>query len=351
MTASNQHVRSGFFIGLLLIVMALAVAMFRPLLITIAMSVACAVALQPLYQAFFRITRGMRGLSSFLTILTTAIVILAPLTLIAMQVAQEAASLYQNLSEGGTFLPLRILEDVETIVTSYIPNANLNLTEYAGQAAGLLAQNLGAIFAGTVGTILHIFLGIIAFYYFLKDGETFIHTIIGLSPLANRHDESIFRRLTLAINSILKGSLLIATLQGFTSGIGFAIFGVPSATLWGLLAAVGALIPGVGTASVILPAVIFLFATGEQTSAIGLAVWGVVAVGLIDNFLGPVLVGRGVRIHPMLVLFAVIGGLQFFGPLGFILGPLLLSLLYALLDIYRSLYVRHPTPPNIRQPG
>jgi predicted PurR-regulated permease PerM len=129
--------------------------------------------------------------------------------------------------------------------------------------------------------------------------------------------------------------LLIALTQGFVSGIGFAIFGVPSATLWGSMAAVGSLVPGVGTAIVIAPMVMYLLVTGSTVAAIGLAIWGIIAVGMVDNFLGPILVGRGVRIHALFILFAVIGGVQYFGPLGFILGPLVLSLLYALLDIHR----------------
>ena len=80
--------------------------------------------------------------------------------------------------------------------------------------------------------------------------------------------------------------------------------------------------------------------TGKTLAAIGLLIWAVIAVGLIDNFLGPILVGRGVKIHPLFILFAVIGGLGFFGPLGFLLGPLVLSLLYALVDIYRVLLER-----------
>ena len=139
----------------------------------------------------------------------------------------------------------------------------------------------------------------------------------------------------MAINSIIRGTLIIAVIQGVMTGIGFAIFGVPSPTLWGSIAAIGALVPGVGTAIVFTPAILFLFFAGNTVPAIGLLVWGIVAVGLIDNFLGPVLVGRGIRIHPLFILFAVIGGIGFFGPMGFLLGPLVVSLLYGLFEIYR----------------
>ena len=100
---------------------------------------------------------------------------------------------------------------------------------------------------------------------------------------------------------------------------------------WGVVAALAALIPGIGTALVLLPAIGYLFFTGSTGMAIGLLVWGFVAVGLIDNFLGPILVNRGVKIHPFLILLSIFGGPSFFGPIGFVLGPLIVALLFALL--------------------
>ena len=116
--------------------------------------------------------------------------------------------------------------------------------------------------------------------------------------------------------------------------VGFWIFGVPNAILWGSFAAIAALIPGIGTALVLTPAILFLFARGEIFSAIGLLAWGVGVVGLIDNFLGPRLMGRGIELHPLIILLSVLGGIGFFGPIGFLLGPLIVSLFFALLDIY-----------------
>ncbi len=339
MTSAPRHIRSYFFLALLIGVSIVAVMMFFPFLITLAIATAFAVVLQPLYKALLKIMKGRASIASILTILITALLILGPLMLIGIQIVQEATALYEHISENQDSIPENFFGMIEDYVHLYVPGIEIDLQSYVGQGTSWVAQHLGSFFAGTLGTLLQIFIGVIAFYYLLKDGKKFVIALIGLSPLADLHDESIFRRLELAVNSIIKGSLLIALIQGITSGIGFAIFGVPSATLWGLLAAVGALIPGVGTAIVIGPAVLYLFLMGQTGSAIGLAIWGTIAVGMIDNFLGPVLVGRGVRIHPLFILLSVLGGIQFFGPLGFILGPLVLSLLFALLDIYKMLYL------------
>lgn len=338
MASNNRILRHIFFYLLLTGVGMLALGIFLPYLITISVAIAFAVVCQPLYRALLRITRNHERLAAACTILIVGILVLAPMTLLGLQVVQEASLLYEKLSDqdviSGDMLG-NLETTIETYVQRYIPSFDLDLETLSRQSLAWFSTHIGAIFTNTLNLFLQIFLGIIALYYLLKDGDRFVEEIISLSPLKDRHDRKIFDRLILAINSTIKGSLFIAVIQGLISGIGFAIFGVPSATLWGGIAAIGALVPGIGTASVIAPVVIYLLTTAGVGPAIGLAIWGVVAVGLVDNFLGPVLVGRGVSIHPMFILFAVIGGIQLFGPLGFILGPLVLSLLFALLDIYK----------------
>ena len=133
----------------------------------------------------------------------------------------------------------------------------------------------------------------------------------------------------------------MALIQGILTAVGFTFFGIPNATLWGSVAAITALIPGIGTALVLLPAILYLYFSGETLFAVGLLLWGMTAVGLVDNFLGPKLVERGMRLHPFLILLSVLGGVGFFGPLGFLLGPLVLSLLFALIEIYFAIKKEH----------
>jgi predicted PurR-regulated permease PerM len=128
----------------------------------------------------------------------------------------------------------------------------------------------------------------------------------------------------------------MAIIQGVVAMIGFTIFGVPQPLLWGLFTVMAALVPNVGTSLSLIPAVIYLLVTGHIGAGIGLAVWGMLAVGLIDNLLSPRLIGSRIQLHPLLVLLSVIGGLQFFGFLGFLIGPILLAVFVAMVDIYRS---------------
>ena len=177
----------------------------------------------------------------------------------------------------------------------------------------------GQIFSSISSLLLSLFIFFIALYYLLRDGKRVRQMLIELSPLNDREDEGVFDRLELAVNSVIKGNLVIALVQGVLTTIGFMLFGVPNAILWGTVAAVAALIPGIGTGLVFIPAVAFLFFTGANVPAFGLFIWGALGVGLIDNFLGPKLVGSGMKLHPLLVLLSVLGGLMYFGPAGIFL--------------------------------
>jgi predicted PurR-regulated permease PerM len=130
---------------------------------------------------------------------------------------------------------------------------------------------------------------------------------------------------------------VIALLQGVIAGVGFFLFGLPNPALWGSTAAISALIPGVGTSLVLIPAVIYVMIFGSPVQGIGLLLWSLLAVGLVDNLLGPRLMRKGAKIPQFAIFIAVMGGLAVFGPLGFVIGPLVFSLLFTLLDIYSSL--------------
>ncbi len=119
-------------------------------------------------------------------------------------------------------------------------------------------------------------------------------------------------------------------------GVGLTIFGVPHAALFGLFAAVASLVPSIGTAIVAIPVILFLFASGDTTAAIGFTIWSTIIVGFVDNLLNPVLVGRKTNIPPLFVLFSVLGGIALLGPVGILIGPLTISLLLALISIYRE---------------
>ncbi|OHA26971.1 MAG: hypothetical protein A3C06_04345 [Candidatus Taylorbacteria bacterium RIFCSPHIGHO2_02_FULL_46_13] len=319
----------------------LAFFIFRPFLYALALAMVFAAVFQPIYKRMLELMRGWQGLASLATILVVSILLFTPIVFLGIQVFQEAQQLYFSLTDGnGKDAVLNIFYGLVNSLQEYLPGTqefSASIDQYIKQGLELMIQHFGSIFSGFAKIMMSTFIFLIALFYLLKDGQKLRAAIIKLSPLLDSNDEIISQKLGMAVDSVIKGSLLIALIQGILTMIGFTIFGVPHAMLWGSVAAIAALIPGIGTALVLTPAIVFLFVTGNLLFAAGLMLWGVGAVGLVDNFLGPKLVGRRIHLHPLIILLSVIGGIGFFGPIGFLLGPLTMSLLFALLDIYSSL--------------
>lgn len=343
MLSMNTKISQSYFLIVLIAISSvLAFFIFRPFLIVLILAAVFAVVLQPLYRRMLNYMSGSPGLAAGATMLVSVVCILVPLTFITVQIAGEAQNLYTSLSDGSGEAYLNAtFQRGNSIMAQYVPSLALSgadlstsLDQHMRDGLAWVIQNLGGAFGGLARLFLSFFIFLIALYYFLREGANLRKTIIALSPLKDTDDTIVLTRLELAIHSVIRGSLMIALIQGTLTGIGFAFFGVPNSVLWGVLAAFSALIPGIGTSLVLVPGVIYLFIIGATTPAIGLLLWSVVAVGLVDNFLGPKLVGIGMRLHPLIVLLSVFGGLAFFGPMGVFLGPLCTSLLFALLSIY-----------------
>lgn len=333
-----------FLLAALVGIFILAFFIFRPFLYALALAMVFAAVFQPVYKKIVKFTRGWRGISALITLLIVVVLIFTPLIFLGVQIFQEAQQLYSSLAVGGgKNVVLNISNGLQGNFQKYLPvtqEFSLDIDQYLKQGLSWLLQHLASIFGSFAKMAINSLLFLIALYYLLKDGHKLKAAIIALSPLSDANDEIISQKIKKAIESVMKGNLLIALIQGVLTSVGFTIFGIHNAVLWGSVAAIAALVPGIGTALVLAPAIVFLFLKGEVSSGAGLIVWGVGAVGLIDNFLSPKLVGRGMHLHPLIILLSVLGGIAFFGPIGFLLGPLVMSLLFALLSIYSSLMIK-----------
>lgn len=344
----TQHLGMYFLLALLVGALVLTYFIFQPFLAPLILALIFAVILNPLYRRILRTIPRWPSLASLITVLISIIIILVPVVIIGTQVGIEARNLYTQVSDRDTRTQIQeAANDLERIVARYIPAASgftqdipANISQYAEGALQWIIQHIGTAASGVASILLKAFLFFIALYYLLRDGRKLKEQLVHLSPLKDTYDESIADKLELAVNSVIKGNLTIALIQGSLTAIGFTIFGVPNSILWGTVTAIAALIPGLGTGLVFIPTVLFMYFSDHPGSALGLTIWGIVAVGMIDNFLGPQLIGRGVNLHPLLILLSVLGGLAFFGPIGLFLGPLAISLLFAFLSIYADIAQR-----------
>jgi len=331
-----------FLLLLILIAAVLTLYVFWPFMVPLILGIIFAVVLQPLYRRLLALLGGRESVSSFLTVIVAIVLLLIPLIFLGIQLAREVKGAYEAIAATDMrAYPSEWQVRVQPWIDSYAPAAGESITQftanidtYVRQGVAWLAQHVGAAFSGVSSFFLQTFIFLMTLYYLLRDGSRLRNFIITLSPLRDSDDEMILEKLELAVNSVVKGKLFISLIQGVLSGIGFALFGIPNPVLWGLIAAIASLVPPLGTALVLIPAALYLLIIGAIPSAIGLLIWSVLAVGLIDNLLGPKLIGRGMRLHPLLVLLSVLGGLAFFGPVGLFLGPLIVSLLVTLLSLY-----------------
>ena len=276
-------------------------------------------------------------MASCLAVFAAVAIILVPAIFIGLALFKEATAFYNHISSGQIgndgFLNIAV-KFFENKISIFIPEFSIDLGEYLKNFASWIVGHLDSFFSSFFKILIGLLLMIISLFYFLKDGERIVKRLIVFSPLADSYDEQIMKRVGLAINSIVRGSLIIALTKGFLTALGFAIFGIPNPILWGIVSAFTSFIPVVGSSIVIIPAILYLFVASSYAGAIGFAVWGVALVGLSDNLLSPILMKKGMHIHPFLILLSIFGGLGFFGPIGFIAGPVALSLLFALFDIY-----------------
>jgi predicted PurR-regulated permease PerM len=202
-------------------------------------------------------------------------------------------------------------------------------------AQGALSWTLartGQIFIGAGQLVLSFILLLFFFYYLVRDGGKLADGFISLSPLSTREGHAVMNRIGRSVNAAVFGSVFMALAQGFTAWLGFWLVRVPNSALLGGLTMLASFIPSVGTALVQVPVVAYLYFTGSHGAALALGIWALVVVGLLDNFLRALFLA-GTRMHPLVALVSVFGGVTFFGPLGIVLGPAAVAVLSALLEV------------------
>lgn len=331
---TNRVVEYTFFFGLMAVVGFLLWRMLAPFISSLALSGVIVTICYPLYLRIKKHTpKQNQSAAALMTTLLVLLIVILPLGLLISALLSEALSVYQLLGSSNTTI-VEGLNSLESHLQTLFPSMQIDMTAYLRQSAQWFATNLGTIFASTAATIFSIFISLIGVFYFFRDGKSFTKELVRISPLPDSEDELILKRLSIAIRSVAVGTVLVAMIQGTLTAIGLSIFGFERAILLGTVAAVGALFPSVGTSIVFIPCVAYLLITGEYLNALGLTIWGSLAVGLIDNLLGPYLMSRGNVIHPFLILLSVLGGVAVFGPIGFIVGPVIVSFFKVLLELY-----------------
>lgn len=338
-----QKVQLAFFLVLLGLAALMTYFVYRPFLNVIILALVMAILLDPIYVRVLKFLGGRAKTAAGVVVFLSIVFILVPLSLLSIQIFSQSRDVYLQLQSSNVDYFQQVINTIEKPIQAHFPEFSLNVKGYLQQIVTWLGNNAANIISSTGNAVLGLMLVFISLFFFLKDGKKFLHYIIKLSPLDDVYDTKIFHRIAIMISLVVRGVLFIAIVQAILVGIGFYLFGVPNATLWGTVTVFASLLPFIGTGLVVFPGVAYLLLVGNFAGAIGLAIWGTLLVGLIDNLLMPIMYGKNSQIHPLIILFAVLGGIYTFGPLGFLVGPMIVSLFIAILEIYREYMIPKKT--------
>lgn len=330
-----------FFFFVFLAVATAVFFIFQPFLTAIVAAAILAALFKRPYHFLERVMRGHRGMSAFFTCLFVIVIIITPLFLVLSLAVSEASNLYRLVTQESTLEHTigRMLGVVQSApyagmffdTAAFDQNVIISdIKQFSQNALGLLQ----AAYQGITHFIFWVFIMFFTLFYFLIDGKKTLRAFMNLSPLKNEHDELLIDKFISISRATLKGTLVIGAIQGLLGGLAFWIAGVPSPAIWGLIMILLSIIPMIGSTIVWLPAGIILLLVGDVWQGIFILSVGVGVISVIDNILRPKLVGKDTQMHPLLIFFATLGGIAFFGLPGFIIGPIIVSLFMALSEIY-----------------
>ncbi|MCL5733793.1 MAG: AI-2E family transporter [Patescibacteria group bacterium] len=352
----SNKLETWFFIFFLSLSVVALFFIYLPFLNAIILALTFLIIFWPVYASLLKFFRGFKFLSAIITIILVCVVVFVPLVVFGFQIFAEAKQIYiSGLNSNGMAFG-NAFADIQKNIQKFIPNFYFDFNGYTKGITAWIVQNIGVILSGLTSAFFTFFLSLFAFYYLLKDGGLLKQSLIKIIPLRQKEAEEIFNKLHLMAGSVIRGSLIMSIIQGVILGFGFFIFGIPQPVLWGAVGVIVALIPIVGTLIVAVPAAAYLLLLGHLFPAAGIILWTIIVGGGTDNLLRPNIIKRKANVHPFLILLSVLGGLVVYGPMGFLLGPLILSLLFALLSIYPVLILKReeinpPTFPQSAKPS
>ena len=354
-TISGTNLHTAFVLLLVVAVTALFLAVTWPFFKPLLLGALLAGLFHPLYRWITRLLGGRASLGAAVTLLVLLVLGLGPVSAFLGIVLQQALTmsdqaipwLSKHLGAASTFNVNEWLVQRFPALAKYMPSQE-QLVEQVGTAAktagAFLVSFASRMTATTAAFVLNLFVMLYAMFFFFRDGHKILERIFYYTPLSDEDETRMLSQLASITRATVKGTLVIGVIQGALAGIAFWVTGIEGAALWGTIMTILSIIPGIGAALVWVPAVIILFVTGQYLTATLLAAWCAAVVGTVDNFLRPVLVGRDAKMPDLLILIGTLGGLFLFGPIGFIVGPIVCGLFLTVWDIYGATF-REVLPP------
>jgi predicted PurR-regulated permease PerM len=373
---NRRNFHTAFVLLLVMVMSALFIAVTWPFLKALLLGAILAGLCHPLYRWLTRLFRGRTSQAAAVTVLMLFLLIVGPFAAFLGVAVQQALNVseraipwvQQHFGAASTFDAHAWLVQRFPAVAAHVPSQE-HIVESVGTAAqaagGFLVASASRMTAQTAVFLLNLFVMLYSMFFFLKEGATLLEKLLYYMPLNNEDEVLMVQRFVSITRATVKGTLVIGLIQGTLAGIAFWIAGIDGSAFWGTIMVVLSIVPGIGAALVWVPAVIYLFVTGQMLAGTLLGLWCAAVVGTIDNVLRPILVGRDAKMPDLLILVGTLGGLYLFGPIGFIVGPIVCGLFLTAWDIYGSAFKdilppvkslrseegKEPEAPSMRRPA
>ena len=347
------------------------------LILLVAVSIAFISVLLPFYGAIFwgtilaivfaplhrRIQAKMPrspNLAALTTLMIIILIVIIPVILITGSLIQEGATVYKRISSGEFNLG-RYFEQMVAALPPFIHDIltrfgvddllglRQKLTDGALAGSRYLASQAVNIGQNTFVFIVGLGIMLYLLFFLLRDGAQLARQCKLRIPMSEDHQHHLFRKFATVVRATVKGNLVVAATQGALGGLIFWFLGIQGALFWGVLMAILSLLPAVGASLIWAPVAIYFLATGAVWDGVILILFGVLVIGLIDNILRPILVGKDTKIPDYVILISTLGGLSVFGLNGFVIGPLFAALFIACWDLFPSTIRKHQVTLNNRQ--
>jgi len=312
----------------------LAFIVVKPILLAILFGIILAYLLRPAYLGLYKFLRS-ENLSALLIVLFTLSILLVPTFLLIPVVATQAIAVYNSMQAIDI---TAIVESLPILSNSLSNPADVVAitSSFTSNFASFLLRAFQAIIFNLPSILLQIVIVLFTFFFTLRDHDKMKNYFLSVSPFPRDSHKKFYEKFTQVTNSILYGQLIVGLVQGIVAGIGYKIFGVPNALLLTILTMLVGVIPIIGPWLVWMPIDIYLFASGQTSSGIGLLIYGLLIINWIDNLIRPFVVSKMAKMNSAIALIGMVGGLYVFGIMGLILGPLILAYLFLIAESYRE---------------
>jgi predicted PurR-regulated permease PerM len=301
----------------------------------------------PAYRRLSRSMRQKRTLAALATVTIILMMVILPLTLIVALLVQEGLSVYERIQSGELNI-IRYFQQVFGALPAWVTDlldrfglTNLGLMQERLSASLMKGSQFLAAQAFNIGQntfdfIVDLFIVLYLLFFLLRDGDDLSKRIKDAIPLRAEQQRDLFNKFTTVIRATVKGNIVVAVVQGALGGLIFWFLGVHAPVLWAVLMAFLSLLPAVGAGLVWLPVAIYFLVTGATWEGVVLIAYGVLVIGLVDNVLRPILVGKDTKMPDYVVLISTLGGMAIFGLNGFVIGPVIAAMFMATWDIFAA---------------